>query len=392
MAAAPQTVSIRDPCHASAQLAQALGQTQTAELWNDWAAAQALQSAYAEAAAGFRCALTLDPRDPVALGNLAWVAARLARWPEADRCAAAAKASLPAGTPAAMTENLAAIRHQAAPHLPSWSPAQAEECLQAFRGTDENELDYFNTHFRRYAATLEMVPPARPGDRLLQLGASFHHLSPALRRLAGYADIRGSDIWPGEASTVHSLTSPRGETEPFAVDNFDVERAPWPYSGASFDLVLCCEILEHLATDPMAMLAEANRVLRPGGHLLLTTPNIASAHAMVALARGEAPYGWGQFEPTGIPTDRHNREYATAEVIRLLAAAGLEPAVLDTQTFYWPQPPEVWAWLVTHRCPIAYRGDTTMVLARKSSAVRERYPAEFYQTRGTQQQRRDRGR
>lgn len=389
MAAAAQTVSMRDPRAAALQLAQALGHQPAVDLWNDWAAAQALCGAYAEAAAGFRCALAMEERDATAHGNLAWVAAQLGRWQEADACAAAATAALPTGTPAEVMEKLAAIRRHAAPHLPRWTAAEAEACLLAFRGTDENGLDYFQTHFRRYLATMEMVPAARPGGRLLELGASFHHLSPLLRRLAGYAELRGSDIWSGGASTVHTATPAQGKAEQFEVDNFDVEHAPWPYPDASFDVVLCCEILEHLALDPMAMLAEINRVLQPDGCLLLTTPNIASAHALAAVAQGEAPYGWGQFEPAGIPTDRHNREYSTAEVARLLMAAGLEPVVLDTRTFYWPQPPRIWATMVALHYPIAYRGDTTLVLARKSGSVRDRHPAEFYQTRGTQQQRRE---
>ncbi len=44
-----------------------------------------------------------------------------------------------------------------------------------------------------------------------------------------------------------------------------------------FDVALCCELIEHLAEDPMHMLLELNRVLRWGGLLILTTPNIASA-------------------------------------------------------------------------------------------------------------------
>ena len=46
---------------------------------------------------------------------------------------------------------------------------------------------------------------------------------------------------------------------------------PWP--GASFDTVLCLEMLEH-CEDPFAAVAEMGRVLRPGGRLVATVPSI----------------------------------------------------------------------------------------------------------------------
>ena len=39
----------------------------------------------------------------------------------------------------------------------------------------------------------------------------------------------------------------------------------------SFDLVCCTEVLEHVL-DPFGAVAEMHRILKPGGHLLLTTP------------------------------------------------------------------------------------------------------------------------
>jgi SAM-dependent methyltransferase len=44
------------------------------------------------------------------------------------------------------------------------------------------------------------------------------------------------------------------------------------HPDASFDTVISCETVEHVL-DPRAALAEFSRVLRPGGRLLLTTPN-----------------------------------------------------------------------------------------------------------------------
>jgi SAM-dependent methyltransferase len=46
-----------------------------------------------------------------------------------------------------------------------------------------------------------------------------------------------------------------------------------PYPDESFDLVVLTEVIEHLENH-RAALGEVARVLRPGGHLILTTPNI----------------------------------------------------------------------------------------------------------------------
>jgi len=50
-----------------------------------------------------------------------------------------------------------------------------------------------------------------------------------------------------------------------------------PFPDASFDAVLCTEVLEH-AEDPDALVAEIRRVLRPGGVLLATIPFAARVH------------------------------------------------------------------------------------------------------------------
>lgn len=47
---------------------------------------------------------------------------------------------------------------------------------------------------------------------------------------------------------------------------------PLPFADASFDLVWSSEVIEHLA-DPAFSLDELRRVTRPGGDIILTTPN-----------------------------------------------------------------------------------------------------------------------
>jgi SAM-dependent methyltransferase len=50
-----------------------------------------------------------------------------------------------------------------------------------------------------------------------------------------------------------------------------------PLPDGSLDAILCTEVLEHVA-DPMAVLAEFGRLVKPGGRLLLTAPAVCSVH------------------------------------------------------------------------------------------------------------------
>ncbi|MEV6482524.1 class I SAM-dependent methyltransferase [Streptomyces sp. NPDC051576] len=61
-----------------------------------------------------------------------------------------------------------------------------------------------------------------------------------------------------------------------------------PLRSAVADAVLFSEVVEHLV-DPDTALAEIRRVLRPGGHLMLSTPNLAAWYNRALLLAGVQP-------------------------------------------------------------------------------------------------------
>lgn len=106
----------------------------------------------------------------------------------------------------------------------------------------------------------------------------------------------------------------------------DVEREPLPVASGSCALVVMCEVLEHLRVDPGHALAEAARVLRPGGTLFLQTPNAYSAGniARFVSGRGLFPPAPDEFAKLArVGHMGHIREYTRREVVDFVQRAGL---------------------------------------------------------------------
>lgn len=113
----------------------------------------------------------------------------------------------------------------------------------------------------------------RPGDRLLDMGCGGgRHAFAAMKRGASVVAL---DYSEGELKDVRATVGAMHEAEEIPVDqpwlavNGDALRLPFP--DASFDRVVCSEVLEHL-WDYEQAIRELVRVLKPMGRMAVTVP------------------------------------------------------------------------------------------------------------------------
>lgn len=95
------------------------------------------------------------------------------------------------------------------------------------------------------------------------------------RGRAGY--YTGIELFPAAADEAREVLS--------EVVVGDIERIELPWQPASFDALILSEVLEHLI-DPWAALEKLARVVRPGGLVLASSPNVAHWRVVRELALG----------------------------------------------------------------------------------------------------------
>jgi 2-polyprenyl-3-methyl-5-hydroxy-6-metoxy-1,4-benzoquinol methylase len=96
----------------------------------------------------------------------------------------------------------------------------------------------------------------------------------------------------------------------------DVESMQLPFALASFDVVLCGDLVEHLR-DPGATLARLRAFLRPAGRLVLTTPNVANWAMRLSLLAGR----W-RYTDRGILDRTHTHLFTRKTLVETIEGAG----------------------------------------------------------------------
>jgi len=195
-----------------------------------------------------------------------------------------------------------------------------DDYKQLFAASGGTDVPYLSHHFQRYCQTKERLLAhwdRGRGDQLLDIGAHWLHQS-LLYAIDGFR-VTALDLPVTlEIANVQALARSHAiHLLPNA--NLEHPTALATVPDDSFSVVLFTEVIEHITFNPVAMWREIYRVMKPGGRIIITTPNYYAL-------RGRT-WNWGRFLRRfggGIETLdilRHNtyahhwKEYSLRELI-----------------------------------------------------------------------------
>ena len=192
------------------------------------------------------------------------------------------------------------------------------------------DLPYFRALLRaveaRFYQDIDLAEP------ILDLGCGDGHF--ASIALDGRTPMVGVDPW----------WSPLTKTVKRQVYRYAIQSVggALPFASQYFSTVISNSVLEHIPElDPV--LAEVNRVLKPGGTLILTYPNIRTALGIAMMLFYDIPpmYAARYRSP-------HYRDFTLRTIKMVLNNHGFTASKAIGSAFYLPKIEEYWSWLATY--------------------------------------------
>lgn len=207
-------------------------------------------------------------------------------------------------------------------------------CNKAFRervsviygDSPNNEKAALDERQLYYLQLVAETNSLQPGKHLVDLGPGLSAFGPVAAAMGmqvtliddygggGSVDVKTRDITLGFINGFRNRLGVR-------VEEMDFVSKPLPLTDASVDVITCFHSLEHWHHSPKPLFREIIRVLKPGGHLIIATPNAANIRKRVYVPLGRNIWSpLGEWYHDGDPVFRgHVREPIVSELHQLLA-------------------------------------------------------------------------
>jgi len=231
--------------------------------------------------------------------------------------------------------------------------------------------DYAECEVHRAGASLkllvDLVEP-QAGWRVLDVATGAGHTAAVFA--PHVKEVIASDITQEMLGQTEELAREKGLTN---IRTARAEAGDLPFDDASFDLVTC-RLAAHHFPDIARFVAEAKRVLRPGGRLAVVdnvTPSADELNDLSSDAIAEAGAAYNAFETLRDPS--HARALSEDEWIAILEGAGfsvLKRAKIGKEMGFKP-------WLERMRCDIPTSFELERILRGPSALSRFLKPREI---------------
>jgi SAM-dependent methyltransferase len=179
-----------------------------------------------------------------------------------------------------------------------------------------------NQNYHRYLLELSTIlrfTKDIKGDKILDLGTGGGVIPLVLKKYG--ADVSCVDTWEAHSSDLDIFKVGDANTVVDRLRNngiktirCDIEKDKLPFEDDTFDFVWMLAVIEHLHASPKDILREIHRVLKRGGHLILSTPNMATLKNRIFVLFGKSNYVPIDFWFNKTPFYGHVREYTIEEI------------------------------------------------------------------------------
>ncbi len=197
-----------------------------------------------------------------------------------------------------------------------------------------NDLDYFLFHETRISICIQIILMIAKESNLkirniLDVGAFYGHLLIPLTHFNFKLNATDLEVFF------------KNKTIKERFQRYGIEYRSYknlnhlPFVDNSFDMIILSEVLEHLFYSPITMFLEIKRVLKPKGHLILTTPNVFSLPKKIKFLLGQNIYPPLEDFCTKPYYSIHHREWGLNEIKTIISLMDLKLTNSYHVTYYY---------------------------------------------------------